>query len=155
MNALASKASKPKGFESSNLSLSARILGISLKVEQRTLNPLVLVRVQDAQPEFKKYIGTSPSGKASVFGTDIRRFESSRPSHFLNYCKNTEPWQSGLMHSLGKRAGRKVSGVRISPVPPEINIGDQPNEQYANQYQRTYYCRYMHFRLRASRSSLV
>ena len=25
--------------------------------------------------------GASPSGKASVFGTDIRRFESSRPSH--------------------------------------------------------------------------
>ena len=28
-------------------------------------------------------VGASPSGKASVFGIDIRRFESSRPSHFV------------------------------------------------------------------------
>ncbi len=28
--------------------------------------------------------GASPSGKASVFGTDIRRFDPSRPSQFLD-----------------------------------------------------------------------
>ncbi len=30
--------------------------------------------------EYQQRIGASPSGKASVFGADIRRFESSRPS---------------------------------------------------------------------------
>ena len=29
-------------------------------------------------------IGASPSGKASVFGADIRGFESLRPSHDAN-----------------------------------------------------------------------
>lgn len=32
---------------------------------------------------FKFYTGQSPSGKASDFGSDIRRFESSLPSHFF------------------------------------------------------------------------
>lgn len=32
--------------------------------------------------EYLKRTGASPSGKASVFGADTRRFESSRPSHF-------------------------------------------------------------------------
>ena len=50
-------------------------------------------RVKDAIPgvrfcrsvgraEYQERIGASPSGKASVFGADIRRFESSRPSTF-------------------------------------------------------------------------
>jgi hypothetical protein len=32
-------------------------------------------------------VGASPSGKASVFGTDIRRFDPSRPSHHY-YIRN-------------------------------------------------------------------
>ena len=30
-------------------------------------------------------VGVSPSGKASVFGIDIPRFESWYPSHFLSF----------------------------------------------------------------------
>jgi hypothetical protein len=40
----------------------------------------------------KLFIGASPSGKAAVFGTAIRRFESSRPSVFyfaVLYNNNT------------------------------------------------------------------
>src|SRR3989338_4335929 len=33
-----------------------------------------------------------------------------------------EPSHSGLVRALGKRVGRKVSRVRISPPPPEIGI---------------------------------
>jgi hypothetical protein len=39
-------------------------------------------------------IGASPSGKAPLFGSGIRRFESFRPSQFLNIgtavCPNTQ-----------------------------------------------------------------
>src|SRR5205807_4535348 len=31
-----------------------------------------------------RYVGASPSGKAPVFGSGIRRFESFRPSQFLS-----------------------------------------------------------------------
>ena len=30
------------------------------------------------------FVGVSPSGKASVFGTDIRGFESLHPIHFFD-----------------------------------------------------------------------
>ena len=35
-------------------------------------------------------VGVSPSGKATVFGTVIRRFESCHPSHFLIYLNPIE-----------------------------------------------------------------
>ena len=35
-----------------------------------------------------KEIGASPSGKASAFGADIRRFESCRPSHSSKRTRN-------------------------------------------------------------------
>ncbi len=33
---------------------------------------------------FRAVVGASPSGKAAVFGTAIRRFDPSRPSHLLH-----------------------------------------------------------------------
>jgi hypothetical protein len=36
------------------------------------------------------WIGASPSGKAAVFGTAIRWFESSRPSHLVTGLTRAE-----------------------------------------------------------------
>ena len=47
-------------------------------------------------------VGASPSGKASVFGTDIPRFESWRPSH-LNCFSIKESWL--LPRTRPRRAG--------------------------------------------------
>lgn len=38
--------------------------------------------------ETPKQIGVSPSGKASAFGVDIRRFESCHPSQNLQTVRN-------------------------------------------------------------------
>ena len=41
-------------------------------------------------------VGASPSGKASVFGTDIPRFESWRPSHYSACSMSISPGVSGF-----------------------------------------------------------
>ncbi len=46
--------------------------------------------------------GASPSGKASAFGADTRRFESSRPSQFFISGTFGTPNQSKLMQPHGK-----------------------------------------------------
>ena len=43
---------------------------------------VVITRTIDRN-SYRKNIGASPSGKASVFGADTRRFESSRPSLYI------------------------------------------------------------------------
>ena len=48
------------------------------KLKKRLAFILILFYIQSQQTN-----GVSPSGKASAFGADIRRFESCHPSHFL------------------------------------------------------------------------
>src|SRR5213075_1617393 len=57
--------------------------------------------------------GASPSGKAPVFGTGIRRFESCRPSQFKTIIVRTCWAISGL-----RPDGR---GVRIPPPQPILS----------------------------------
>ena len=54
--------------------------------------------------------GASPSGKAPVFGTGIRRFESCRPSQSHRLCNRT-CWAFVF-------CGRPAAGVRILPPQP-------------------------------------
>ncbi len=69
-------------------------------------------------------IGAWPSGKAPVFGTGIRGFESLRPSQYLTlscYCDIIQ-----IMNSL-----HRVFGRQATPSPEQVSI--EANEQVAEQ----------------------
>ncbi len=63
--------------------------------------------------------GASPSGKAAVFGTAIRRFESSRPSQFSGVADRSDFWVAALPTPLSPsiRTGMVDAAARL---PSEI-----------------------------------
>ena len=79
-------------------------------------------------------VGASPSGKASVFGTDIPRFESWRPSHFSSPVKwfrmfvgrSAGPARSRNRDRPSVFAAAEYTGVspRDCPFIPEISRFD-------------------------------
>src|SRR5437667_12631264 len=62
-------------------------------------------------------IGESPSGKASVFGADIRWFESTLPSH--NAFMNPEDIRAWV-ENFRAAAERERLEMRNRPLPPEV-----------------------------------
>ncbi len=63
--------------------------------------------------EFRTFeeIGVSSSGKTQVFGTWIRRFESSHPSHFFSSAEAVRNSEEGIFYHEEKRGvqrGRRV-----------------------------------------------
>ncbi len=56
-------------------------------------------------------VGASPSGKAPVFGTGIRRFESSRPSQFSQLDRMPPAWPIDPRGTLSFGAHRFLLGI--------------------------------------------
>ena len=58
-------------------------------------------------------IGVSPSGKASAFGADIRRFESCHPSHSSKVARNGDFFFLYQAFKLVRRLGTEYALHRM------------------------------------------